>query len=392
MKQRPSTYRYLTSLLLLVLFATSTAFAQVDLSGVYYIASNGYVQANTTTNYYLCPTENWYYYQSESPYYLQYTESPNNDNGMPFMTTYTCRDGNYDARKAVWIIEKQSNGYYHIKHAIDGKYLTRNVAMGNGSNVGRMRIHLEESPADPDDALFEIVWVASKSCYDIKTKNDDGSSGDNAKRRFLNVTDGNKNYLIANGKNDGPQINNKKISVGGIIGLWTKGSGDGETNGMWYLEKATVDAPTITNNYTANNTFTITSASGATIYYTTDGSTPTTSTQTTGTTTVNINQTDGMAVIKAIAKGTNDAFPSLVTTYEIPKCEKPVITVSEDMVTITSPTAGATIHYTTNGNPATSSSPVYTTEERNNEETRSSASGALPGVLLRGGRCRGRAL
>ena len=352
-------FHTLATLILLLLFGTTTALAQ-DYSGVYYIASNGYAQANTTTYYYLCPTENWYYYQSESPYYLQYTESPNNDNGMPFMTTYTCRDGNYDARKAVWIIEKQSNGYYHIKHAIDGKYLTRNVAMGNGSNVGRMRIHLEESPADPDDALFEIVWVESKSCYDIKTKNDDGSSGDNAKRRFLNVTDGNKNYLIANGKNDGPQINNKKISVGGIIGLYTKGSGDNETNGMWYLEKATVDPPIITNNYTANNTFTITAASGATIFYTTDGSTPTTSTQTTGTTTVNINQTDGMTVIKAIAKGTNDAFPSLVTTYEIPKCEKPVITVSEDMVTITSLIAGATIHYTTNGDPVTSSSPVYT--------------------------------
>ena len=59
------------------------------------------------------------------------------------MTTYQCRNGVYSAEKAVWIVEKQSNGYYQIKRALDGKYLTYNDAMGNNSNKGRMRLHLE---------------------------------------------------------------------------------------------------------------------------------------------------------------------------------------------------------------------------------------------------------
>ena len=345
----------LVTILLLTLFGTSTAFAQ-DYSGVYYIGSNGYNANNTQSNYYLCPTDRWYYYQSEFPYYTD------TDNGLPFLTTYTCRDDSYSADNAVWIVQKKTDtNYYYIIHAIDGYYLTRNVAMGNNSNVGRMRVHLEPSPADDNDALFEITWIDSKGCFDIKTKKNDGdNNADNLKRRFLNVTNGNQNFLQANGKTDGPKINNKNIAVGGIIGLWTKGSDEGEPNGMWYFENATIDAPTITNNYTATNTFTITAASGATIYYTTDGTTPTTSTTTTGTTTVNITMTDDMTVIKAIAKGANDAFPTMVTTYEIPKCERPAITVRTGMVTITCNTTDANIHYTTNGDHATSSSPVYT--------------------------------
>jgi hypothetical protein len=69
-----------------------------------------------------------------------------------------------------------------------------------------------------------------------------------------------------------------------------------------------------------------------------------------------------MTVIKAIALGTGDYsyFPSAVATYNIPRCEKPVIKVSGGNVTITCATEGATIHYTTNGNPATSSSTEYT--------------------------------
>ncbi len=157
-----------------------------DYSGVYYIASRGYVEANTTTNYYLCPTEEWAYYQSSDPYYYVYSSGCDTD--MPFMTTYQCRNGEYTVNNAIWIIEKKSGeNYYYIKHATDGKYLTRNRSMGNKSNVGRMRVHLESSPAD-DDALFQIIWIDAKNSYDIKTKNSDGTSGDNAKRQFLNVT------------------------------------------------------------------------------------------------------------------------------------------------------------------------------------------------------------
>jgi hypothetical protein len=269
---------------------------------------------------------------------------------MPFMTTYKCRNGEYNASNAVWVVEKHPNQeYYYIKHANSGKYLTFNVAMGNSSNAGRMRVHLEAAPADENDALFEIVWVADKSCYDIKTKK---SGADNANRKFINVTDGNKAYLVANGKTDGPN----KMAVGGIIGLWTSGSAS-DNNSKWYLESATIAKPTITNNF--DGTFTIQAEAGATIYYTTDGTTPTTSTPTSGTSSVNVSQTESLTVIKAIAHKAGDPFPSGVTIYSLPVCERPVITVEGNTVTITCATPGATIHYTTSGS-VTSSSPTYT--------------------------------
>lgn len=67
-----------------------------------------------------------------------------------------------------------------------------------------------------------------------------------------------------------------------------------------------------------------------------------------------------MTVIKAIAKATSDPFPTNVTTYYLPVCERPVISVSGSTITITCTTVGATIHYTTDGSPATSTSTVYT--------------------------------
>lgn len=243
---------------------------QDDYSGTYYIASRDYVEANTTTNYYLCPTEEWAYYQSSSPYYYVYSSGCETD--KPFMTTYQCRNGVYSAQNAVWIIDKQSNGYYHIKRAIDGKYLTRNRKMGESSNAGRMRVHLESSPADDDDALFEINWNEDYSCYDIITKKNDGDSGDDLKRKYLNVTGakgGNGNIQELQGtsaRNDGP-TNNK--NVGGIIGLWTA---TGDPNGKWYLEEV-VEKPVISQ--AANGDVSITCAtSNTTIYYTFDGSDP----------------------------------------------------------------------------------------------------------------------
>ena len=145
-----------------------------DYSGTYFIASRDYDPNNTTANFYLCPTEpdeTWpWYYTSTSPYYT------NEANGQPFMTTFQCRSNAYhsgDASNAVWIVEKKSNtNYYYIKHASDGKYLTYNVALGNSSNAGRMRLHLEELSTieDEDYALFEFVYVSSKGTYDIVSK------------------------------------------------------------------------------------------------------------------------------------------------------------------------------------------------------------------------------
>ena len=115
----------------------------------------------------------------------------------------------------------------------------------------------------------------------------------------------------------------------------------------------TVATPVITIN---GNSATITCAtSGATIRYTTNGGTPTSSsTQYTGAITLS-----GATTIKAIA--IKDGVSSSVATqsYTPASVSAPIITISGNSCAITCATSGATIYYTTNGNNPTSSSTQY---------------------------------
>ena len=321
-----------------------------DYSGVYYIASVNYNAGTTADNYYLCPTEGWCYYQATDDF-------TGTDNGQPFLTTYKCRSAAYHSGKpndAIWIIEKApapNSSYYYIRQASTGKYLTSNGTIRTTNNADRMRVHVETiAPENLDDK--ELFTIAEYSTY--LTISPKGVVGGAAGRNWLTVNGGNKDSLKGeSGKTDGPT---GYANTTGIVGVYTQN----DANAPFYLEKAlSIDAPTITNNY--DETITITAETGATIFYTTDGTEPTTKSYTgTGTTSVNITQTESLTVIKAIAKATSDPFPTNVTTYYLPVCERPVISVSGSTITITCTTVGATIHYTTDGSPATSTSTVYT--------------------------------
>ena len=103
---------------------------------------------------------------------------------------------------------------------------------------------------------------------------------------------------------------------------------------------------------------------GATIHYTTDGTTPTAGSPT---------YTDAFAInrtttVKAIAMKTDMKDSSVATTnyiINVPTVATPTFSPSAGAVdkgthvTITCATEGATIHYTTNGDTPTSESPVY---------------------------------
>ena len=329
-----------TLLFLMMVMGTIGAWGQ-DYSGTYYIGSVGYDKANTTTNYYLCPTEGWCYYQATDDF-------TGTDNGMPFLTTSQCRNGSYEATKAVWTIEKDLNSnYYYIKQALTGRYLTSNGTIRTTGNADRMRIHLEAVlPENLDDK--ELFTITAYSTY--LTISPKGVVGGAAGRNWLTVNNGNNNSLKGEpGKTGGPT---GYANTTGIVGVYTQN----DVNAKFYLEEAlSIDAPIITNNN--DGTFTITADEGATIYYTTDGSTPT---ELSSVYSTPITQTESMRVIKAIAKATSDPFPTNVTTYYLPVCEKPTISVSDGTVTITSTTVGATIRYTTDGSPTTSASTEYT--------------------------------
>ena len=317
-------------------------------SGTYYIGTIGYNASTPAKNFYLCPTEGWCYYEATDDF-------TGTDNGMPFITTYNCKTNGYhsgNSSDAVWYVEKHpTQNYYYIKQASTGRYLTSNGEIRTTGNPDRMRVHLESvAPENLDDK--ELFTIAEYSTY--LTISPKGVVGGAADRNWLTVNGGNKLALTGqSGKTGGPT---GYANTAGIIGVYTQN----DANAPFYLEEAiSITPPIITNHFTKDDTFTITTAEGATIYYTTDGTTPTTSTATTGTTSVNIPQTEGMTVIKALAKATNDNFPTPVVTYVLPICERPTITVSGGTVTITCPTAGATVHYTTNGDPATSTSTTY---------------------------------
>jgi Chitobiase/beta-hexosaminidase C-terminal domain/Carboxypeptidase regulatory-like domain/Fn3 associated/FG-GAP-like repeat/IPT/TIG domain len=134
-----------------------------------------------------------------------------------------------------------------------------------------------------------------------------------------------------------------------------------------YTINLTVATPTFSpaaGTYTSVQTVTISdSTSGSTIYYTTNGSTPTTSsTQYTGPITVSSSET-----VKAIAGAsgyTNSAVGSAAYTINLTTAT-PTFSpgagtyTSIQTVTISDSTPGATIYYTTNGSTPTTSSSQY---------------------------------
>jgi N-acetylneuraminic acid mutarotase len=118
--------------------------------------------------------------------------------------------------------------------------------------------------------------------------------------------------------------------------------------------------------FTSAQSVTITDATaGATIYYTTNGTTPTaSSTEYTGAIAVSATETiEAVAVASGYA---NSPVASATYTINLPAAATPVISpaagtyTSAQSVTITDSTAGATIYYTTNGTTPTSSSTQYT--------------------------------
>ena len=384
-------FRLVVTLLLMMVVGVNTAWGQTDdYSGIYYIASGGkssgngngytYNPNNPSNNFYLCPTEGWCYYKATDDYYRHDTEDENKT--MPFLTTYRCRYHSGYASDAVWEIIKAPNSeYYYIIQKSTRKYLISNGQIKTTNNPDRIRVHLE-SLADPaaqgDKVLFEISPLYS-TYTDIRrieispkgiTDGTHTAHADHDKHRWLTVNNGNYDNLVGNsGKTGGPTGYENTC---GIVCIYSKG----DANGPFYLEPVTV-APTITNNL--DGTFTITTTeTGATIYYTTDGTTPTTSSTSSTTYPITVSQTESMTVIKAVAMGTS-GYLSRVTTYTLPICERPVITVEGNTVTITCATAGAAIYYTTDGTPATSLSTPYSGPFNKGDATSIRAIAILPG-------------
>lgn len=114
--------------------------------------------------------------------------------------------------------------------------------------------------------------------------------------------------------------------------------------------------------YNSNQTVTLSSPAGTTIYYTTDGSTPTRS-STQYTEAISVSST---TTIKAIAGKWGYLNSEVVSAEYVIKTQAPTLSVASgtyqtaQSVTITCPTVGASIYYTIDGSVPTTSSTPYT--------------------------------
>jgi hypothetical protein len=163
------------------------------------------------------------------------------------------------------------------------------------------------------------------------------------------------------------------LGAGLTAGTWPVeviATGGGHTHSAQILVAATPQAPAPVftppaGAYTSTQLVTITdTAPGAAIYYTTNGTTPTTaSTKYTGAISVTATRTiEAIAVVQgyvtsAVSSATYTITPPAATPLISPAGGTFTATQS---VTITDATAGATIYYTTNGSTPTTASTKYT--------------------------------
>ena len=332
--------RFALSLLLMFVLGINTAWGEEThpYAGVWYM------QVKKNTAYYMVPAANPQVttanHVNEDAYFSSNYSTQAGDPEKPFVTTYqTSGDLN-----SIWIFVPVSgeNNYYYIVHAKSGKYIKYQTYL-TGDNARRKYVHLETMVTPGETEKFEIT--ALNVGVKIKPKNN---------TMYFNVAGDNQSRY--NGGTTSPYYS-------GMVGGMT-GTDDNSQFNLIDASSATTLTPVISDLNGADNTFTITSPAAAfsTIRYTTDGSTtPDASTGTSATSRSPITITGNWSV-QAVG-----VFDSFVTPVAGPKelapagCSKPIISYDNTSaeVSITCPTADATIYYTTDGTEPTTSSTEY---------------------------------
>ena len=279
-------------------------------------------------------SSNKYFYKIKSKADASYFIKP----GTTYVETSNTVDDDM-----IWYFEEASSDdymtYYYIRLANDGQYLKyRN----NGDNAIQLANHTGSETGDAEDSFQFIVvrgavsnetWNTTDISYNIVPK-------------LLKRTNDNINfYCVSSNKGLGKPLKTRNDRA--------------STDNKWTFVSVDFPAicakPTITFSNTTGKASITTTTTRSTIYYTTDGSVPSSSDGTVYTNPFAVNE---QTTIKAFVTRT-DFSDSQVTTKTIYKVATPTIENTEaSVISITSATSDAQIYYTTDGsNPTTSSTP-----------------------------------
>ena len=284
-------------------------------------------------------TSNKYFYQIKSRIDASYYIKP----GATYVETSNTVDDDM-----IWYFEEAASDelmtYYYIRHANTGKYLRYRSNAVAEDNAIELANHTGSETGD-DEARFQFIvvrgavsnepWNTSSIFYNIVPKLLESTSSDCSIKS------------VSNNKGLGKPLKTRSNRTSNDT-QWSFVS----------VEYSTVCAnPTITFSSSTGNATISTVTTRSTIYYTIDGTEPSSSNGTEYTAPFDVTE---QTTIKAIV--TRPGFTdSEVTTKTIYKVATPTIQDNGNYaVSITSGTEGATIYYTIDGSDPTTSSTEYT--------------------------------
>ncbi len=266
-----------------------------------YIANNGgYNQSTTTNNFYMVPAADPHQTNYNDAYYSANYNLAKGDPERPFITTYkTDCDNN-----SVWQIISTDDGHFYIKHWATGKYLIYEPPYSN--LINRKSVHLQTTTSPGDNAKFDIITTGNEE-LDLDDLDLESLASKNYDIIPISLTSGNRYLNPAKDNANNYYGSGSDNNAGGLIGVWKETTG----NSIWHLEE-TVLPPTFTVN--ADGTVEISSVTGTTVHYLTDGNNPT---ATDGEYDGAITPTNEISVIKAIAVRETDGKVSAVVTLPL---------------------------------------------------------------------------